>query len=78
MYLEFNSSEKNQMNVWKDSIKSLVVDIVSRKFIVFICATILLVGGIIKADAWLYVALGYLTTNVLESSVINYFNKVTQ
>ncbi len=66
------------MNVWKDSTKSLIVDIVSRKFVVFICATLLLVMGIIKADAWLYVALGYMAANILESSVINYFNKVTQ
>jgi uncharacterized membrane protein len=65
------------MSVWRESARTLIVDIISRKFIVFICATVLLLLGAIKADSWLYISLGYMAANILESSVINYFNKVT-
>ena len=54
------------MAVWRESISNFITDTVSKKFVIFVAATILLVMGKITEMTWLYVALGYMSVNFLE------------
>ncbi len=63
------------MSVWQDSIKSLIGDIISRKFVVFICATGLLYLEKISSESWVWIATGYMAANVLENGIVSYFSR---
>ena len=54
------------MSVWKDNIKELIGDIVSKKFVVFLIATTLFVLGMLSETNWLYVAISYMAANFVE------------
>lgn len=63
------------MSAWRDSTKSLIKDIISRKFVVFVAATVLFWVGNLSQESWLYVALGYMSANILESTTNLIFRK---
>ena len=59
------------MGVWRESVEEVIRDLISRKFIVFGIATALLWFKSIESQIWLYVALGYLSSNLLDHYISN-------